>query len=1053
MKSISFLRSVANHHHVALSVVALLLVVFSTSSSTTSRLRSGVVLVVHANNEGSSSTTTRSTTQTILLRPKMHDMVKLKKQYIESGVSEFASFNIYTEYLRQKGEFPYPGYITGFEKDTMLDVMVDTEDVSAMPKNGRALGSSMDLRPISSHCVQVKCKHLNSLVELIDHAIENPGLVKEIRQTRLENLALRSLHNYNVKEIHGQEEDQRKRNLSSPHHVLSASSISPALLVSQFPLNHPIVCADEEDWKTSDTGLTCAQISDLFNLSIDTSLKNRDFCSELSGIPYKGKTTIEACCVCGGGKHRMIAPSVAPSVSSQPSQTPSNSPTECIDDPGWQTVTSVTCDDIKTFNRELPEFQWCKIYGDYPTQQSATIFEACCDCGGGIDFESSVPSSSSVDPTLQPSAFPTTTVPSEEPTNYPTKLLPTTAPSLQPSKLPSTTPSYHPTYLPTGIPSTVPTRYPSDAPTNSPSADPSTGPTAKPSVFPTDLPSANPSLQPSTFPTTLPSEEPTNYPTILPSITPSVQPSNSPSTTPSDNPTYLPTGFPSTIPTRYPSDVPSNSPRPSSSPLPIPDIPQFNTGDVIAEARYSHRLNEIFETYGIVGQSIRIGVLSDSVDYITELVDRGELPNDVTIESESDEPGSEGTAMLEVVYDVCPGCKLFFATSWTGMEPYANNIRQLYDKHRCQVIIAETLYFAEAYFQDDIIAQAVDYVSSKGVFFYSYAGNNGNSFSGVKNTYIGDWNPEDFIDYEYNNAHRFSNETGYLNPLKITTSDVGETIFTLHYSEPLGAVKIDLDFFILDENQYVMTSSLLDNIKSGQPYEIFQYTPTSKNSLFVAQYISEGFSTTCQKLHILAYDPHVELEHYSDPLRNIYGSAAASSAISVGSVLIVENEGFDEFTDIASYSAEGPSENCFDKDGNRTVTDGSSDCIERAAPTITAGSGVSVTTPGYQYSSQYPLYYGTQVSAAVAGAITAVLLEAFPDLDRNQLLDAYKETSIDILSEGFDTASGYGIVDALALFEFILDKQTTCSSYAECPAGTVCTCLSDGTCYCKAEVL
>jgi hypothetical protein len=584
------------------------------------------------------------------------------------------------------------------------------------------------------------------------------------------------------------------------------------------------------------------------------------------------------------------------------------------------------------------------------------------------------------------------------------------------------------------MPSGKPTLRPSGAPTILPSGKPTKTPTTKPSVVPSYMPSRNPTLPPSIAPTTLPSDEPTKPPTSLPSDNPSKTPSAKPSLYPSEKPTFLPTKFPSNPPTKHPSEHPSNF---------------INTGDVIAEARFSHRLNEIFETYGIIGQSIRIGVLDDSVDYITELVDRGELPNDVTIESESNEPGSRGTAMLEVVYDVCPGCKLFFATSWTGMEPYANNIRQLYDKHQCQVIISNGLYFAEAYFQDDMIAQAVDYVSSKGVFFYAAAGINGNSFSGVKNTYIGDWNPGfDFNSYEYPDAHRFSNETGYLNPLKITTSDVGETIFTLHYSEPLGAVKIDLDFFILDENESIMTSSVSDNIKNGRPYEIFTYTPTSNNSLFVAQYISEGFSTSCQKLHIVAFDPLVDLEHYSDPLRNIYGSAAASSAIAVGSVTIVGNEVFDESTDIAGYSSEGLPEICFDKDGNRTVTDGSSDCIERAAPTITAGSGVSVTTPGYS-----PQFHGAGTSAAVAGAITAVLLEAFPDLDRNQIFDAYKETSIDILSEGFDTASGYGIVDALALFEFILDKQTTCSSYAECPAGTACTCLSDGTCYCKAELV
>lgn len=98
-------------------------------------------------------------------------------------------------------------------------------------------------------------------------------------------------------------------------------------------------------------------------------------------------------------------------------------------------------------------------------------------------------------------------------------------------------------------------------------------------------------------------------------------------------------------------------------------------------------------------------------------------------------------------------------------------------------------------FQDDVISQAVDYVSSMGVFYYAAVGNNGNSFSNISNTYIGDWNPIGVLNsYDYTFAHKFSNETGYLNPIKFTRDGI-ERVFTLFYSEPLGAVNMDLDFF------------------------------------------------------------------------------------------------------------------------------------------------------------------------------------------------------------------------------------------------------------------
>lgn len=257
---------------------------------------------------------------------------------------------------------------------------------------------------------------------------------------------------------------------------------------------------------------------------------------------------------------------------------------------------------------------------------------------------------------------------------------------------------------------------------------------------------------------------------------------------------------------------------------------------------------------------------------------------------------------------------------------------------------------------------------------------------------------------------------------------------------------------MIDSSENVLASSLSENLKNGLPFEAFTFAPVDEEevqgSLVVQQYDSEGFSTACQKIRIAAHDIRAQLTHYSTPLRNIYGNIAASSTFAVAAVKGEGNMTFDESSEIAFFSSEGPPEICFNEDGSRTVMDGSSNCIERDLSIITASSGVSVTTPGFSH-----VFNSTGASAVVAGAITAVLLEAFPDLDRLLLLDAYNQTSTDILTEGFDTASGYGIIDALALFDFILEHQTKCNSYSDCPDGYICTCLSNGLCYCKGRRL
>jgi hypothetical protein len=856
-------------------------------------------------------------------------MAQLKKQYMESGVSVIASFNIYAEYLRQKGQFIFSDYLTGFENENDLDVIVhttvDMEELDGM--RGRVL---MEINPIDSlQHVQVKGQTLSSLVNIVDHALQNPGTVTRISQTKLERF-------------------------------ISASGTSSSLSEANLGLKIRNL--------SSRSGKQVKSTSEKSSSSSQKKKKDKSSSSKKTKKQSKGNGNS----VTGPTSY----------ITTNPSGLPSNQ----------QTVPPTA----------LPT--------DNPTQQSDTD-------------------------------TPSITI---TPTTYP-KVIPSNAPSFYPIKGPSSTPSMLPSLTPTNAPSGVPSKPPTEVPSHLPSH--------KPTVSPSAIPTTTASLNPTNTPSDAPSKLPTDLPSMMPSHKPTVSPSVIPTTSPSETPSIRPTAIPSALPN------PSPSAQPTRTPLFIPEIPLYDTGSVIAEARYSHKLNEVFETYGIIGQGIRVGVVSYSVDFLEELVGSGELPNDVTVEGNVSDGSSLGTAILEVVYDLCPGCKLYFASGLGGKESFAASINLLYEKHHCDVIVSDIKYANESYFQDDIVAQAIDYVSSNGVFFYSTAGNFGNSPSGVKNAYYGEYDPSQvgLNSLEYSDAHKFSDEYEYLNPINTPDLDhkSDEVLYVLHYSEPLGNVRIDLDFFVLDKYQSVVTSSTTDNIITGNPSEnLFVSGHCEACNLVIARYIysNEGnynnFSTTCQKIHIEAWSPYVEFTTYSSPLRNIYGSAVANSAFSVAAIATFEDNTFDQSSVVEFYSSEGPHEICFNQDGSRTVADGTSGCVERGAPIISAGTVVSVTTPGIQ-----PYFIGTAASMAVAGAITAVLLEAFPDLDRNVLLDAYNATSIDIMSQGFDSVSGFGIIDGLALFDFILSKQSACVSLSECPDGSTCTCLSNASCYCKRASL
>ena len=83
-------------------------------------------------------------------------------------------------------------------------------------------------------------------------------------------------------------------------------------------------------------------------------------------------------------------------------------------------------------------------------------------------------------------------------------------------------------------------------------------------------------------------------------------------------------------------------------------------------------------------------------------------------------------------------------------------------------------------------------------------------------------------------------------------------------------------------------------------------------------------------------------------------------------------------------------------------------------PDITAADGVSTKTPGF-----LP-FFGTSAAAPHAAAIAALVKSARPDYTNTQILNAMKQTALDIRAAGVDRDSGYGIVMALPAVNYAL---------------------------------
>ena len=153
--------------------------------------------------------------------------------------------------------------------------------------------------------------------------------------------------------------------------------------------------------------------------------------------------------------------------------------------------------------------------------------------------------------------------------------------------------------------------------------------------------------------------------------------------------------------------------------------------------------------------------------------------------------------MLELVADMAPGASLGFSTGNGGPAQMAANIVALRNSMSCNIIVDDLTYFAEAAFQEDVIANAVTTVVNAGAMYFSSAANSGHLTGGQSGTWEGD-----FVDGgaasgpiagagEPGNFHNFG--AALFDTLTASASTI-----TLKWSDPQGASANDYDLFVTD---------------------------------------------------------------------------------------------------------------------------------------------------------------------------------------------------------------------------------------------------------------
>jgi hypothetical protein len=446
---------------------------------------------------------------------------------------------------------------------------------------------------------------------------------------------------------------------------------------------------------------------------------------------------------------------------------------------------------------------------------------------------------------------------------------------------------------------------------------------------------------------------------------------------------------------------------------PTAQDPVANAGRVTSQGDTAHRVLEARHFFGVTGDGVKIGVLSDSVDFLAESIASGELPSDVTVlPGQSGVPRSgEGTAMLEIIHDLAPGAKLFFATAFNGIDSFADNIRAL-RAAGCDIIVDDVIYANESPFHDDIVSTAVEEVVADGALYFSSAGNNGNFNDGTSSVWEGDFKNSrtTLPSLPGGTLHDFGD--GVISNLVV--GFLPQFILGLWWSDPLGASDNDYDLFIMNDT-LTMVLDASTNVQDGDddPFE-FTFSGAFGGDRIL---IFKADGAQRRALHLNNFGSALGIR--TPGSTHGHNSVAGAFGVAAIDVAVARDEAFigGPTNPVETYSSDGPRRVFFKSDGppftpGKLLFSNNGGDV-RKKPDLTAADGVATSVPGFE------VFFGTSAAAPHAAAIAALLKSARPRLAPNRIRQALTRTALDIEALGADRDSGAGIVDAFAALQFI----------------------------------
>jgi hypothetical protein len=513
-------------------------------------------------------------------------------------------------------------------------------------------------------------------------------------------------------------------------------------------------------------------------------------------------------------------------------------------------------------------------------------------------------------------------------------------------------------------------------------------------------------------------------------------------------------------------------------------MPHTRSGVVATQGDFAQRSSVVRTTYpGLTGAGVTVGVLSDSFNCYQTYANNG-VPasgldgyasNGFTATYASDQSSGalpagvnvleggeaaclqygapeqlpftdEGRAILQIVHAVAPGASLAFYTAVNNEADFAAGIVKLANAG-AKVIDDDIGYPDEPFFQDGVVAQAINQVAAQGVVYFSSAGNDSrNSYENLSPSFpvVATSAPntgEKLLNFDQTGA-----TTATSLPLTIPALFPGEFIsLVIEWDQPYvtgaptsAGASSSLDLCITgagtdqvtDLSNYPNTVSCTgpNNIHADPLQVLLIGNPASArgNTSPVNVSISIGLANGTPapgliKFLLGANGAPATINSFATNSPTIQGHPSAAGAAAVGAAFYFDTPACGRSpATLEPFSSAGGDPILFDETGTRMASPQMRLKPDFVGPDGTNntflgdylknfGYTVNTTIAGCENDASLPNFLGTSAAAPHAAAAAALMLQANPALTPAQIFSALRSTAL-AMGSGVNNDDGNGFI-------------------------------------------